>query len=417
MTRTNWAGNYTYRAPAFREAGSVAEVQEAVATARQVRVLGSRHSFNDIADSDGVLLSLERMDAVLSLDEGARTVTVEGGIRYGALAAHLHGKGWALPNLASLPHISVAGAVATATHGSGSAVGNLATAVRALDVVTPWGDIRTFERGRDADFAGAVVALGALGPVVRLTLDIVPDFAIAQRVFTGLPFAALIDGFDAVMDAARSVSVFTDWRGDAAGSVWLKADADAADPGAEFHGATAAAGPTHPVPGQDGAVCTVQMGEAGPWHERLPHFRMGFTPSHGAEIQTEYFVPREEGPRLIEVMRTHGERLAPILMTSEIRTVAGDDLWLSPGHRGPYVGAHFTFRRDAEAVLAALPAIEADLAPLGVMPHWGKVFTMAPHTVRERYRRIGEFRALAEDTDPEGRFRNAFVRRMVFGAD
>ena len=413
--RTNWAGNYTFTAPDPRSAGSVAEVQSIVAAARQVRVLGSGHSFNDIADSAAVQLSLQGMNRVLSIDADQRRVTVEGGIRYGELAPVLHAEGWALKNLASLPHISVAGAVATATHGSGSGIGNLATAVTGLEIVTASGEIATLSRDRDGDrFAGAVVSLGALGVVTSLTLEIEPTYQVRQTVYTGLRFAVIEGDFDAVFDAGTSVSVFTDWRGEAAHTVWVKdrVTDHKATARTDFLGAVPATRKMHPLLDVDGADCTDQMGLPGPWHERLPHFRMGFTPSNGAEIQAEFFVPREAAPKAVAIMRRHGDRLAPLLMTSELRTVAADDLWLSPGIRGPYVGIHFTFRRDTARVLSVLPAVEADLGALGAVPHWGKVTTMDAATIRARTPRLAAFRDLVRSLDPGAKFHNAYLRRL-----
>lgn len=420
ILRTNWAGNYTFTAPDPRSAGSVAEVQSIVAAAQGVRVLGSGHSFNDIADSEAVQLSLHGLNRVLSIDAGGRRVTVQGGIRYGELAPVLHAKGWALKNLASLPHISVAGAVATATHGSGSRIGNLATAVTGLEIVTASGEIIALSLERDGDrFAGAVVSLGALGVVTGLTLEIEPSYQVAQTVYMGLPFAAIETGFDAIFDAATSVSVFTDWRGEAAHSVWVKdrisGPQAASAPRSDFMGAVPATRKMHPLLDGNGADCTDQLGVPGPWHDRLPHFRMGFTPSNGAEIQAEYFVPREAAVNAVAILRRHGERLAPYLLTSELRTIAADDLWLSPGFRGPYVGLHFTFRRDTPGVLSVLPKLEADLVPLGAVPHWGKVTAMSPATIRARTPQLAAFRDLAQDFDPKGKFLNPHLRRLLSG--
>lgn len=418
MTRTNWAGNLTYRARELHRAANVAQVQEIVSRARKLRVLGSRHSFNEIADCGEAQLSLDRMDRVVAIAADGSRVSVEGGIRYGELAQDLQARGLALANLASLPHITVAGAAATATHGSGSSTGNLATQITALEVVAASGDILTIAREGNADlFRAAAVGLGAFGPVVGLTLAAEPSYDVVQNVYTGLPYDVLEAEFEAVFASAKSVSVFTDWRGKTAHMVWLKqrVAADTPAPPDTIFGAPAATAACHPLPGGRAADCTEQFGRPGPWHERLPHFRLEFTPSNGAEIQAEYFLPREEAPRAIAALRGHGERLAHILMVSEIRTIAGDDLWLSPAHRGPQVGFHFTFHRDWEAIRAVLPAIEADLAPLGAVPHWGKVTTMAPEEIARRFPRLDAFRDLAQSLDPEGKFRNAFLDRMVFG--
>ena len=419
MVRTNWAGNYTFKASTLRLPSSVAEAQSIVAGARKVRVLGSGHSFNDIADSDDVQLSLEGLNRVISLDADRQRVTVEGGIRYGDLAPFLHANGWALSNLASLPHISVVGAVMTATHGSGSGIGNLATSVASVDLLTASGDIARLSRETDPGiFSGAVVSLGALGVVVGLTLDVEPDYLVRQDVYTDLPYSVLETDFDAVFDAGTSVSVFTNWRGHSAQAVWVKdrvvdaRTASALRP--DFFGAAPATKKMHPLPDGKAEDCTEQRGVPGPWHERLPHFRMGFAPSHGAEIQAEYFLPRETASKVVKAMRRHGERLAPLLLISELRTVAADGLWLSPGILGPYVAVHFTFRRDAEGVRSVLPAIETDLGALGAVPHWGKVTTMSPSTIRSRTPRLAEFHDLARSFDPDGKFHNDYLHRLLF---
>ncbi|QYZ70029.1 FAD-binding protein [Neotabrizicola shimadae] len=413
--KTNWGGNLRYGASGFRRAGSVAEVQDIVAASDRLRVLGSRHSFSDIADTAGIHLSLEDMGGIEAIDPERRKVTVGGGIRYADLARGLQAQGWALANMASLPHISVAGAVVTATHGSGSGIGNLATAVAAIEFVTGRGEVLRLARGEDA-FAGAVVNLGALGVMVRLTLDIEPTYDVRQTVYLGLSHDVLAEAFEAVFAAGTSVSVFTGWQGARAHAVWVKDRVRAAGaPPNEIFGARAAEAAQHPLPGAPAESCTVQMGVAGPWHERLPHFRPDVVPSNGAEIQAEYFLPRDRARQAIAVLRRHGDRLAPVLMVSEVRTVAADGLWLSPSRGEPYFGLHFTFRRDWEAIRAVLPALEADLAPLGAVPHWGKVTTMAPEQIAARYPRMAEFRDLVAAHDPAGRLRNGFVERMVFG--
>jgi xylitol oxidase len=418
MTLTTWAGNRTYAAARVHEPRTVEQVQEVVAGARRVRALGTRHCFNDIADTEHDLVRLDALDPEIAVDEAARTVTVAAGTRYGALARVLHPRGWALDNLASLPHISVAGAVATATHGSGDRSPNLAAAVAALDLVTADGSVRHVARG-DADFPGAVVGLGALGVVVRVTLDVEPAYDVAQEVHTDLPWSAVLEELDAVTSSADSVSLFTDWTGPAVRQVWRKtrlAPGAAYDPRGDLLGARPATGPLHPLPGIDPVNCTPQLGEPGPWHERLPHFRLEFTPSNGDELQTEYLVPRARAVEAIEAVRALGPVVAPLLQVAEIRTIAGDDLWLSTAEGGDRVGLHFTWLPRQPEVEAVLPRLEAALAPFAARPHWGKLFAAvgAPGTdPRALYPRLDDFRALVARTDPEGKFRNAFVERHV----
>lgn len=404
----NWAGNITYSAQRWHRPQSTAEIAGIVRGAKKLRAVGSRHSFNTIADSDEDLVFMQGLNRVIAIDPAARTVTVEAGITYGELSPVLEAAGFALHNLASLPHISVVGAVMTATHGSGNANGNLATQVVGLKLVTASGDTVSFVQGQPG-FDGAVVSLGALGIVTEVTLRIVPSFAVRQNLFMDLPVQTLIDSFDAITGAAYSVSCFTAWRGDSIDHVWLKNLASAPIPGHEFFGAQAASRPYHPITALDPTPCTAQMGVPGPWYLRLPHFRMEFQPSAGAELQTEYFVPRAQAPAAITALRTIQDRIAPHLMISEIRTMAADDFWLSGAYGRDTVGFHFTWQQDWPAVRAVLPAIEAALAPFAVRPHWGKLFTMARDTALATYPRLADFRALAARLDPEGKFRNAFL--------
>lgn len=407
-TLRNWAGNIAYAAAAVHTPQSVAELQEIVRKSHSARALGSRHSFNTIADTTGDLISMRGLDKVIALDAAARTVTVEGGITYGQVGPWLNAQGFALHNLASLPHISVVGAVTTATHGSGNANGNLATAVAALEIVTASGEIVSLKRG-DADFNGAVVGLGALGVVSSITLDIQPTFDVRQDVFVELPFTALIANVGAITSAAYSVSSFTRWRGDHVDMVWLKSLADAPRHSGDFYGARPADRPIHPIASIDPAPCTPQMGVPGPWHERLPHFRMEFTPSVGAELQTEYFVPRASAADAIAALHAIQDQFNGPLMVSEIRTMAGDELWLSMNYQRDSLAFHFTWQRDWDAVRKVLPLIETALASFAVRPHWGKLFTTSATEAKALYPRFADFVALARRHDPEGKFRNTFV--------
>ncbi|MBO4271890.1 D-arabinono-1,4-lactone oxidase [Microbispora triticiradicis] len=419
---TNWAGNITFRAGRADRPSSLEELRGLVARSGKVRVLGSGHSFNHIADSPGALVSLDGLPPEIDIDSASEAVRVAASVRYGELGRRLHEKGYALPNLASLPHISVAGSCATGTHGSGDGNGGLATSVRAVEMVTAEGDLVTLSRDADGDrFGGAVVSLGALGAVVALTLDLLPAFEVRQRVYEGLPAEVLDDRFDAVMSAAYSVSLFTDWRTPRVNQVWVKerlapasGGPDDSEPGG-FFGAAPADGPRHPVPGVSPVHCTTQMGTPGPWFERLPHFRPDFTPSSGEELQAEYMVPRRHAAEAFRALGAIGHRIAPVLQISEIRSIAADDLWLSPSQGRDTVAFHFTWVKDPAAVTPVLTAIEERLAPFGARPHWGKLFTLPPDVLRSRYERMDDFAALARHYDPRGVFANEYVERYVFG--
>ncbi len=405
----NWAGNHTYQATVERPR-SVEELQEVVAREPRVRALGSRHSFTDLTDSSGVLVSLADLPTAVEVDERNRTARVTGRATYGEVATQLEATGWALGNLASLPHISVAGAVATGTHGSGVGNGSLATAVAALDIVGPDGERRTVARG-DADFDGSVVALGALGVVTALTLDIEPTYAVRQDLYTGLPWATLAEKFDAVTSDAYSVSLFTRFEDDGIYQVWRKSRGSEAP--ADFFGAPPATSTLHMLEGGPAESVTQQGGVPGRWLDRLPHFRMEFTPSRGEELQSEYLLPRGRALEAVAALRGLRERMAPLLQTCELRTVAADDLWLSSAYGQDVVGLHFTWLRDEPAVYAVLPAMEAALMPLGARPHWGKCFVAGAAELAPLYPRFAEFQALRDRVDPDRTFGNDFLDRVL----
>lgn len=420
IQENNWAGNYTYRAARLHRPETIAQLQDLVRRGSKLKALGSRHSFNDIADSPEDLISLERFNRVLALDHERRRVTIEAGVTYGQLCQQLHDEGYALHNLASLPHISVVGACATATHGSGERNGNLATAVAALELVTADGEVVALSREQQSEsFRGAVVGLGALGVVTKLTLDLVPAFVMRQDVYENLPLAQLEAHFDEIISRGYSVSLFTNWRDARINQIWVKRtvmdeSSFAAEP--ELFGATLATGPRHPITGISAVNCTEQMGIPGPWYERLPHFRMDFTPSSGEELQTEYFVPRQHALAAFRAIDSIGDHVAPLLQISEVRVIAADDLWMSPCYQKACVGFHFTWHQNWPAVRQLLPLIEEQLASLDARPHWGKLFTMPPANVHARYAKLPDFRDLLQHYDPQGKFRNAFLDTYIFGA-
>ncbi|MEU1041476.1 FAD-binding protein [Streptomyces sp. NPDC005907] len=409
-TLTNWAGNITYSAGELHRPQSLDALAALVAAATRVRVLGSGHSFNTIAEpgDDGVLLSLTALPSAVDVDSGARTVRVAGGVRYAELARRVHRAGFALPNMASLPHISVAGSVATGTHGSGVTNGSLASVVREVELVTADGSTVTVGRGEER-FDGAVTSLGALGVVTALTLDLEPAFEVSQHVFTELPLAGL--DFETVAAAAYSVSLFTDWVRPGFRQVWLKRRTD--QPPADFPWAAPATAAMHPVPGMPAVNCTEQFGVPGPWHERLPHFRAEFTPSSGAELQSEYLLPRARALEALHALDAVRDTVSPVLQVCEVRTVAADRQWLSPAYGRDTVALHFTWVADTAAVLPVVRRVEEALDAFGPRPHWGKVYTMPSSVVRGRYPRLADFASLAAALDPAGKFRNAFVREAL----
>ena len=411
----NWARNVEFRAARVHRPTTVDKLRRVVAQAEAVRVLGTGHSFNRIADTQGDLVLLGDMPGEVEIDAEAGTATVAAGMRLAELSARLHAAGFALPNLPSLPHISLAGACTTATHGSGNGNQNLAAFIRAVRLVDAEGDVVELTRGIDDDFPGAPVGLGALGVVTHLTVDVQPTFDVAQYVYQDTLLDEVLEKHEDVYASGYSVSTFTTWADERA-SVWLKLRADAdgtfVRPEPKWLGGSLATEAAHPVPGMPPETCTEQLGVPGPWFARLPHFRPEFTPSKGDELQSEFFVPRARAAAAFEAMRRLGNRIAPVLLTSEIRTIAADDLWLSPAYERDCFALHFTWLPDRAAVTPVLAAMEDALLPREARPHWGKLFVSGPQAALATYPRADAFRQLLDRRDPRGKFRNEFINGL-----
>jgi alditol oxidase len=410
---TNWAGNITFQARRVYRPSSVDELRRLVARSDRLRALGTGHSFSPLADTTGDLVAVAGLPPTVEIDTGRAQVRVAAGVRYGDLVARMQKSGLALHNLASLPHISVGGACATATHGSGDRSGNLSTAVSAIELVTADGDLVTVDRTA-SDFAGMVVALGSLGVVTALTLDLVPAFDLRQYVYENLPLARVATHLDEIFGNGYSVSLFTDWRDPLMNQVWIKRYAEVPD--GSWLGATPADGPRHPVVGMAVENCTQQMGVPGPWNSRLPHFRQEFTPSTGEELQSEYLLDRKEAVAALHALHTIRRQIAPALQISEVRTIAADELWLSTAYRRDSVAIHFTWVKDASAVADAMAAVEAQLAPYRPRPHWGKLFGIGPEVLSGQYPRLTDFQRLLRKYDPTGKFGNELVDRYLRNA-
>jgi len=408
MAETNWAGCYTYTAGRVHRPTSLQEAQQIVAGTPRIRALGSRHSFNDLPDSPGDLITLAHLPTEVQIDSDARVVQVGAGVRYGELAGELHRHGWALKAMASLPHIAVGGAIGTATHGSGDGVGCLASDVVGLEIIDARGELLTIDAD-DPRLPGAAVHLGALGVLTRVRLCIEPTYEVAQYVVNDVPWEYVLDHFDQITGSAYSVSMFTRWDKDVVDQIWLKSRTGQVG----LPVGTPATGPQHPIRNVDPETATLQGGVAGPWQDRLPHFRMGFTPSAGAEIQAEYLMPRQFVAEAVEKLRALAPRIAPITQVCELRTIAADDLWLSMAHERETVAVHFTFDRDPQQVREVLRLVERALTPCHARPHWGKWFTYDGAHVASLYPRMDDFRRLVHSFDPEGKFHNDFLQRTV----
>ena len=412
----NWAGNLEYSTGNVHYPKTLEQVQEAVKKCNKLTALGSRHSFNKIADSTENQVSLKEMNKVVLLDKAANTVTIEAGMKYGELAPYLHQNGYALHNLASLPHITVAGSCATGTHGSGVHNGNLSTGIAAIEFVNAAGEVVNLSKKNGEAFQGAVVGLGALGVVTKLTLDLQPTFNMKQYVYRNLPMAELEKNFDTIMSSGYSVSLFTDWKNKNVNEVWVKSKVAADDTAAapELFGAKLATKNLHPIEDLSAENCTEQMGVSGPWFERMPHFKMGFKPSAGKELQAEYFVPIEHAYEAMMTMEQLHEKITPHLFISEIRTIREDNLWMSPCYKKTCVALHTTWKQEVDTVMNLLPLVEAQLAPFNARPHWAKLFTMAPSVLQSRIEKLADFKELVKKYDPNGKFRNDFLNKNLY---
>ncbi len=415
----NWAGNLEYSTDVVFYPETVAEVQELVKDHAKIKALGTRHCFNNIADSKDGFISTQKLNKIIGLDEAAHTVTVEGGIKYGELCPWLDKKGYALHNLASLPHISVGGAITTATHGSGVKNGNLSTAVTALEIIKGDGSVVHLSQQDGDAFYNAVVGLGALGIITKVTLAVQPSFMMRQWVYERLPLTQLQQHFDAIVSAGYSVSLFTDWQGESINEVWIKSkeeDTENKEAKTNFFGATPATKNMHPIASLSAENCTEQMGVLGPWYERMPHFKMGFTPSSGKELQTEYFVPHQHAVEAILAIQKLGKQIGPHLFITEIRTIAADNLLMSPCYKQDSVTIHFTWKQEWDAVSQLLPKIEQALAPFNAKPHWGKLFTLSSGQLAKLYPQMPQFKQMVAQYDPTQKFRNAFLNEHLYGA-
>lgn len=409
MTK-NWSGTVTFKDASTQSPDSIQDLQSIVLAAAKIRARGSAHCFNDIADTSATSVSLANMSGEIAIDKESRTVRVPAGLKYGELAVALNERGWAIHNMASLPHISVAGAVATATHGSGVGNGNLATAVVGLEIVLPDGSLKRVSKG-DANFEGYVVGLGLTGVVVNLDLEIEPTFNISQTVYRGMSRESYAANLDEIMGLAYSVSYFTTWAAAGGGEVWAKFRSGTSAPNELFE-AYPATSNRHPLPGLNPEPCTEQMAVSGPWHLRLPHFKMEFTPSAGDEIQSEFFLARKDAPAAIAELEKIAPQINEILWVTEIRAIAADELWMSPHYQRDSIGIHFTWKK-VDAVYEMVKVVEATLAPFNYRPHLGKVFSASPEYLASVMPKIEDFKKLVNEIDPSNKFGNQFTDNLL----
>jgi len=405
----NWSKNVDFNDRAYLQPESLAELQELIRTNQKIRARGTAHCFNEIANTSSYAINLAKMPRTITVDPEKKSVLVAAGLTYGELAPVLHAQGWALSNMASLPHISIAGSISTGTHGSGIQNQNLANQVLSLDLVTAEGELRHIDRTNPA-FNALVVGLGLGGIVYQYELKIEPTYEIRQVIYPEIPLDVLQRNFDQIMGTAYSVSYFTDWSSAQVGNLWCKFRDNEVIP-ESVGGSSKADKKYHPIPSVDPVACTEQLGAEGDWHDRLSHFKLEFTPSVGEEIQSEFFIDRKDASAAIEAVAQLGAEITPLLWITELRTIAADNLWLSGAFERDTLAIHFTWKKE-DAIYPVIAKVEAALRPFNYRPHWGKVFTADAGYLEGVYPKINEFKALVEALDPTKKFENSFTRSV-----
>lgn len=416
VPRQNWSGNIRFQAKNFYAPASIEELQEIVRTSIKVKVVGSAHCFNNIADSEETIISLSQLGKIVTFDHAAHTATVPAGITYAELVPLLHQQGVALKNMASIPQITVIGACMTATHGSGDGNGNLATHVTAIEMVKADGELVQLSREIDGErFNAMVVTLGGLGVVTRVTLDVVSAFSMRQTLYRGLPLDDMSNHFDEIMGSGYSVSLFTPWKNKIVDQIWVKelADEEPYSPRLSVFGATAAKEKRDPMDGVPAERCTEQMGIRGPWYNRLPHFHIHNTWLDNDELQTEYFVPRANAVDALLAVEALNLHTNPAMKVCEVRTVKADSLWLSTSYGRDTVGLHFSWYHQLDEATKLMTLVEEALAPFDPRPHWGKLHTMPTEQVSDQYEHMAEFRTLRAEFDPEQKFVNPYMAQYL----
>ena len=409
----NWSGNIEYRPADIARPESISVLQKVVAGASKVRAYGSGHSFNTLADTDGTLIAFSEFDKNIEIDSSKMLVRVPAGVRYGEVAPKLHANGFALKNMGSLPHITVVGATSTGTHGSGVGNKNLSGSIAEIELILATGDAITLDQ---PELPAARVALGSIGIIHHLTLDIVPTYDVAQTVYFDLPFVQLISNLDAILSAGYSVSVLSMWGDEFVDQVWVKSKigTNPVLSQNEWFGAKLATRKSNPIREADSAAATEQFGLPGPWFERLPHFKLDFTPSFGDELQTEYFIDRKDAPAALNAIYKIRKELSELIMVCEMRTVAQDENWLSEAYGRETFVFHFTWRPNIPAVEKLLLKIEASLEPFMARPHWGKVFTNTAFDFSSLYPKFNSFLTYRSTYDPSRKFVNKLLETWGF---
>ncbi len=418
IARQNWATNIQFQAQRFEMPTTIEQLQEIIHFSSKVRVVGAGHSFNDIADTSGTLLSLFGLNKQVDIDRDNQSATIQGGMTYIDIAPLLDKAGFALANLSSTPHTTVIGACMTGTHGSGDHNKILADQVSALEIVNAEGELLQLSRERHGEqFNGMVVALGGLGVVTKVTLDLVPSYQMQHEIYRNLPQANMESRFDEIMGDAYSVSLGTRWQDNLVNLVLKRRKLENGEPipvEPSFLESTLIGTELFANYAMD-RITFRENGVAGPWYERLPFFNIRGEIMGENERQSEYFVHRDDAIDALTAVSALSDQMASFIKITEIRTMAADNIWLSPAYEQDSVGIHFSWLPDHQALDQFLPVLEKALAPFNPRPHWGKMFTLPAEAVRKCYPKIQKFESLVAEFDPEGKFKNDYLNQFLSG--
>lgn len=406
----NWGGNLQFRQEALAQPETLAELATLIRD-NQVRPAGTLHSFSPIATGEGIMLSAAGLKVAPAIDPASKTARVGAASRYGDIALALEAQGLALRNMGSLPHISLAGASATGTHGSGDGNQILSASLISFSFLNHKGELITLRRGDDL-FEPCRLGLGAHGLWVEAELSVVESYQMRQDIYRDIPWAYFLEDPARLSAAGYSVSLFGKWGSDTIDQAWVKSRVSDGTPPAEIAGIRAATESLKELAPGVGDNLTEQAGRPGPWLHRLPHFRLDATPSAGDEIQTEYFFTRDQIVGAIEVVHSLAHEVNPVLIITEIRSIAQDDAWLSPMRRGDSIALHFTFKNDVPAVTRVVEKLEAALAPFNPIPHWGKVNGFTGEQLAAVHPKLAEARTVFDELDPEGKFSSPYLRSL-----
>ena len=420
---TNWAGDQQCEPAALERPAAVGEVvgavERAVAAGRCVRVAGSGHSFTGAVLTDGAILSLDRMGALLDADPGTGLVRVEAGITLHALSQALAEHGLAMPNLGDIDEQSIAGAISTATHGTGVTLPNLSAQVRALRLVTASGEVREIDGGED--LLAARVAVGALGIVTEVTLQTVPAFTL-RGVDATAPLAEVLDGLDGRVAEHRHFEFFVFPHADSALTRTNDIVDDAPRPRPQWR-----AWVDDVLLGNGAFQLACVIGRAFP--RAIPSLNRLVTRLSGTSTRVdrsdrifasprmvrftemEYALPRAAAADAVRAVKATAERYA-INFPIEVRFVAPDDALLSPAYRreSVYVAVHAFKGMEWEPYFRAVEAIADEY---GGRPHWGKRHFQTAGTLAPRYPEWERFATVRARMDPNGVFSNAYTDRVL----